>query len=571
MNVSRQGGNGALRSFPSRKSTSAGARGSEHTSRPRKAFGNLNDAVDSDSSIEIFEGNLFAEKNLNGTKKNEKQPKPIHPFFLEKCRREVPLTSATSKSDNKKVAKHDENLRSTECVALRTDNVLKRSLEHIDAGTSRRDIAQRKTSVEINKEVYKSESSTSVAVARRVPKDCKGKSNPGKEPKSKAGVQASSSMPNYSFADYCTPSPGVVYTRCEDEANKLVQTLESPLGFDLEWRVLWHSGAQERRTALVQLCDKSTILLIQVSHMKRFPKKVWEVIESPSIVKTGANILNDGEKLHRDFGITARGLVELGALAHVADDAFSSIYKRRIVSLAKMTATYLECNLVKSKERTSNWEGDLSDKMVHYAANDAHAALVVHLKLLDSAKAGNKQLDPTKYTSSVDPPSVGGNKAIVPQVLPDSNVLSLAPVPPRPQYLRAYNLWHHRNTPLDKMCNTLKTGGRVEPLKESTVISYVVGAIQADVSLPFDMSKLLELVKMEAGSWQRHRAWLMDAERSGRGCPVPLICCAKQQSSGPNGLDLKLSQAADSMIGSGGDGDPGTTISCRSLPENVAC
>jgi hypothetical protein len=51
--------------------------------------------------------------------------------------------------------------------------------------------------------------------------------------------------------------------------------------------------------------------------------------------------------------------------------------------------------------------------------------------------------------------------------------------------------------------------------------SYVVGAIQADTSLPFDMSKLLELVKMEAGSWSRHRAWLIDAEKSGRGYCAP--------------------------------------------------
>jgi spore coat protein U-like protein len=68
--------------------------------------------------------------------------------------------------------------------------------------------------------------------------------------------------------------------------------------------------------------------------------------------------------LYRDFGITTRGLVELGALAHVADDNFSSIYKRRVVSLAKMTTLYLEYNLVKSKERTSNWEATLNDKMV---------------------------------------------------------------------------------------------------------------------------------------------------------------------------------------------------------------
>ncbi|KIK44728.1 hypothetical protein CY34DRAFT_39080, partial [Suillus luteus UH-Slu-Lm8-n1] len=308
-------------------------------------------------------------------------------------------------------------------------------------------------------------------------------------------------LPNYSYANYCTPPPAVVYTRCEDEANKLVQSLESPLGFDLEWRVLWNSGAQERRTALVQLCDKSNILLIH------------EVIESPSIIKTGANIHNDGEKLYRDFGITARGLVELGALAHVADDNFSSIYKRRVVSLAKMTTLYLECNLVKSKERTSNWEANLNDKMVQYAANDVHVGLMVHLKLLELAKAGNKELDPTKYISSVDPLSQRADsiKVIASHTSLESNapnIPSLAPMPLPPQYMRAYNLWHHRNTPLDKMCDILKTGGRVEPLKESTVISYVVGAIRADTSLPFDMSKLLELVKMEAGSWSRHREWL---------------------------------------------------------------
>jgi len=41
-----------------------------------------------------------------------------------------------------------------------------------------------------------------------------------------------------------------------------------PLGFDLEWRVMWQAGAPERRTALVQLCDTRTVLLIQVSSMK---------------------------------------------------------------------------------------------------------------------------------------------------------------------------------------------------------------------------------------------------------------------------------------------------------------
>ncbi|KAG1763785.1 hypothetical protein EDD22DRAFT_885926 [Suillus occidentalis] len=531
--VSRHG----ILQSPTRKRTNPEVCHSEHTSWPRKAFGGLDDTVDSDSSIEIFEGNLFAQKILKGSKNlSEKQPKPIHPFFLEQSRRNVSLTSALSKSNNK--ANLDENQRSTECVALRPGKVLKRSISTMETGISRREIVPKNMGDDIDKaETYNSWTSTSMAVARssgpgprgRMSKSYKGKLGWVAMSKSKSIAEATSSMPNlpnYSYANYCTPPPDVVYTRCEDEANKLVQSLESPLGFDLEWRVLWNSGAQERRTALVQLCDKSTILLIHVSQMKRFPERVLEVIESPNIIKTGANIHNDGEKLYRDFGITTRGLVELGALAHVADDNFSSIYKRRIVSLAKMTTLYLECNLVKSKERTCNWEANLNDKMVQYAANDVHVGLMVHMKLLELAKAGNKELDPNKYTSSVDPLSQRANSIKViasptPLESNASNIPSLAPVPPPPQYMRAYNLWHHRDTPLDKMCDILKTGGRVEPLKESTVISYVVGAIQADRSLPFDMSKLLELVKMEAGSWSRHREWLMDAKRSGRGCPVP--------------------------------------------------
>jgi hypothetical protein len=56
--------------------------------------------------------------------------------------------------------------------------------------------------------------------SRRASEDRKGKA------KSKVDVEANSSMPTYSFAEYCDPSPTVVYIRCEDEANTLVQTLE---------------------------------------------------------------------------------------------------------------------------------------------------------------------------------------------------------------------------------------------------------------------------------------------------------------------------------------------------------
>jgi len=102
---------------------------------------------------------------------------------------------------------------------------------------------------------------------------------------------------------------------------------------------------------------------------------------------------------------------------------------------------------------------------------------MVHLKLLDLTKAGNKQMDPSKYTSLVDPRSVGDNKTIPLPVLSASSASNPAPEPPRPQYMRAYNLWHRHNMPLDKMCDTLKTRGRVEPLKRSTVMSVASVAL----------------------------------------------------------------------------------------------
>lgn len=47
------------------------------------------------------------------------------------------------------------------------------------------------------------------------------------------------------------------------------------------------------------------------------------------------------------------------------------------------------------------------------------------------------------------------------------------PEPISPQYLRAYKMWYERKTPLHRMCVELKTGGRVEPLKASTVMSVI--------------------------------------------------------------------------------------------------
>ncbi|KAJ8472632.1 hypothetical protein ONZ51_g8396 [Trametes cubensis] len=379
-------------------------------------------------------------------------------------------------------------------------------------------------------------------------------------------VPATIPLPPYSYKDY-TPTPAVVYTPDEEEANDLVQCLRGPvLGFDLEWVVLFRRGKTptNHRTALVQLCDSRMILLVQVSAMKKFPEKVKEIIESKDIVKVGANIKNDGQKLFNDYGILARNLVELGAMARQADPAFSKVYKRSIVSLARVVEMYTQKTLAKGKVRTSNWEktplseeqkfckcgerrtlrlDDLAQeyqrKVAAASAVDAGHTLLAGPSMESPSTATTASTaEPTSGTasgpstsqhkprsatysrplvymgerSSRPPSSTGPNTATsTPTTTTTTSATSAGPrEPPRPQHMRAYNLWHNRNMALRDICAALRS--KDNPLAESTVISYVVRALQADPSLPFSMERLKAFVQLEAGSWARHRDWILQMD-----------------------------------------------------------
>ncbi|CAE6469094.1 hypothetical protein ACGC1H_006245 [Rhizoctonia solani] len=82
--------------------------------------------------------------------------------------------------------------------------------------------------------------------------------------------------------------------------------------------------------------------------------------------------------------------------------------------------------------------------------------------------------------------------------LPTRSVNSPAPssgARPSPQQLRAYLLWHKQQLPLAEICASLRSVRY--PLANSTVISYVVQALQADEELPFESTRLKELVSLD--------------------------------------------------------------------------
>ncbi|KAJ3550954.1 hypothetical protein NM688_g4960 [Phlebia brevispora] len=340
--------------------------------------------------------------------------------------------------------------------------------------------------------------------------------------------------PIYSYKDYgCKPA--VVYTRSEDEANDLVQCLHQPLGFDLEWRVLYRRrpGPEgttiklERPVAVLQLCDTKMIVVMQLSAMGKVPNKVKEILEDDSKWKCGVNIRNDAVKLYRDFGVVGRRLAELGAMARQADRTFSETYKRNIVSLQKMVAMYMHKQLAKPPVRTGNWEtSPLTKEQIIYAANDAHASLMVFRRLRRIAveqKTQNLVKEQRAYTidlwlemkeksdkhkakditspSTTKPEEVAATAFTELQQSEAAVTIDEACIEwQKHTRRRAYDLWQEGKLSLTEIGFTFNRGN-------AQVIQYILRALEAEPSLPYDFNELTTLVSKNPKARDFFREW----------------------------------------------------------------
>jgi len=212
--------------------------------------------------------------------------------------------------------------------------------------------------------------------------------------------------------------------------------------------------------------------------------------------------------LFRDFGIVPKNLVELGAIVTVADA--TKVTSRKVISLAKLTEWYCSKTLMKGSERTSDWESPLDRLQLDYATNDVHSTLSIYRSLLSLAKTTvpPREINLSALGSDVTPYISPTLLKDMPSTLTTSNGGPLM----RPQYMRAYRMWHEKSMAMEQMRSALKVpgaGGGEDGLKKGTVITYIISALQANRKLPFNVTKLRELVQMDGASWQRHRGWFL--------------------------------------------------------------
>ncbi|SPO22859.1 uncharacterized protein UTRI_01537 [Ustilago trichophora] len=171
--------------------------------------------------------------------------------------------------------------------------------------------------------------------------------------------------------------PMVAYTADYDEANDLLSCLGSgPMGLDLEWNFSRFTGPN--RTALLQICSSSLILIIHMSAMShRVPPRLTCILQDPNIIKTGVAIKNDALKLQRDYGIHTRNIVELSNLAKLAQpELWAQVH--HLISLRDLTRIYLGKRLKKDSVRVSDWETyPLGEGQIEYAASDTFVSLEI--------------------------------------------------------------------------------------------------------------------------------------------------------------------------------------------------
>lgn len=150
----------------------------------------------------------------------------------------------------------------------------------------------------------------------------------------------------------------------------------------------------------MQFCDEKRNLVFQIPSPKRasssrcggpkrsawrtgIPAEITELLADHSRIKMGVNIAGDGKKMLNDFKVEVNGLLDINDLARAAHP--DGVFETRMISLQRLTFRYLDRHLRKGTERTSNWDGHLSQAQINCASRTRSALSVVMRYRTDAA------------------------------------------------------------------------------------------------------------------------------------------------------------------------------------------
>lgn len=161
--------------------------------------------------------------------------------------------------------------------------------------------------------------------------------------------------------------------QCEFAEREL--RLAGQVGFDTESKPMFVAGGEQTGPHIVQFAttEHAFIVHTEAPETEAFLRAM---LESDAIAKVGFGLASDQVPLRRKLGVRLGGGVDVSHMVKRLGFA-------QAVGLRTAVAVVLGLRMPKSKKiTTSNWASHkLSPQQLQYAANDAHASLLVYRAL----------------------------------------------------------------------------------------------------------------------------------------------------------------------------------------------
>ncbi|WP_457323426.1 3'-5' exonuclease [Roseateles sp. P5_E11] len=151
--------------------------------------------------------------------------------------------------------------------------------------------------------------------------------------------------------------------------------LAGHVGFDTESKPMFVAGGEQTGPHIVQFATAGHAFIVH-TEAPETAGFLRAILESEVIVKVGFGIVSDRVPLHRKLGVQLSGGVDVSHMVR-------RLGFQQAVGLRAAVAIVLGQRMPKSKKvTTSNWATrKLSPQQLQYAANDAHASLLVYQAL----------------------------------------------------------------------------------------------------------------------------------------------------------------------------------------------
>jgi ribonuclease D len=146
---------------------------------------------------------------------------------------------------------------------------------------------------------------------------------------------------------------------------------EAILGFDTETRAAFKKG-ESYDISLLQLATATDAYLFRLNKFKMI-KELVDILEDPSVIKTGVAIRDDVKGLQKMFSLNESNFIDLATVAKEKNI--------QNFGLRALTAIFLGAKLSK-KAKISNWNRqELTPEQISYAASDAVVGYEIYQRL----------------------------------------------------------------------------------------------------------------------------------------------------------------------------------------------